>query len=283
MSIVTTRHIEGGLFAPWVTNERVTLYTLRGTVYLSLANLCALTARDRKYVSRHAPGYIIDRKVIAPPETHWSDRRLDYVIRFDDLFKLLPILVGWNDEKITAAMAQFGVEEEEEEDSSSSALPLRKRTFCCNIFQSEEQVKRTRNAFIKDSIWECEMTEDVWKDTIHRVEILEVLGDGKYLCRMFGFDILDTFECDENELHELRAAEPNAQYRVGERVHFLYINRRVNGKKVDGLESTTGVWVKGDIEHIDQAEGSFAIRHINWSDETMALTGISRLEIRKGY
>lgn len=103
----------------------------------------------------------------------------------------------------------------------------------------------------KGDTLEAEMTdENPYKDTFHPVVVVEVLGNDKYKCRLTAFNAASDIWL-ESQLHEPRPAAPKENYAVGDEVHFLWANRKVDGKEVDGLMKDKGVWVKGTITSVE--------------------------------
>lgn len=128
------------------------------------------------------------------------------------------------------------------------------------------------------------MTEDnPFKDTIHVVYVEEVLRHKKYLCSLEAFDGRDKSVFLEHELHEIGAAKPNEDYKVGDQVHFRYSHREVEEKEIDGRLCDEGVWVKGTIEEIDKKRRWFTVSHTPWEEGGYDQLDVPSRDLRPAY
>lgn len=131
---------------------------------------------------------------------------------------------------------------------------------------------------------EQEWFDPHYEDTLHPVRILKInktKQTATVKAHAFGGDEPYKNE-DMNTFHHYRAAQPNYPYQVGDRVHFRYFQRKVHGKKVDGLVGEEeGVWVKGTLVRINEENGELLVRHVNWEDTSKSKeTWVARRLVR---
>jgi hypothetical protein len=121
-----------------------------------------------------------------------------------------------------------------------------------------------------------------YADTIHPVEVLEVLNDGKeYRCRLLAFDVSGGLDIwDAYQLHEPREAEPNRTWSRGQNVHIRIRNRRTRRQKLDGHLADDGVWVKARIE---QDRDFYMASHRAWGKAGRRRSVVRSADIRSAY
>ncbi len=69
-----------------------------------------------------------------------------------------------------------------------------------------------------------------YTDTIHLVEVMELLEDGRYLCKLLAFDHITTDRWRPEWLHEQRGSNPDVQWAPGDSVH-IRLRRRKDGRR----------------------------------------------------
>ncbi len=121
-----------------------------------------------------------------------------------------------------------------------------------------------------------------YEDTYHPVRVIGLVEGKAYRCQFLAFDLRDTDVFQENELLDPREAEPDEHYVVGEAVHVKLINRKVNGKVVDGRMKREGVWVKGTVLAFDKTSEKVKVKYNNCNDGTDKIM-VNRTRLRKAH
>ncbi len=171
----------------------------------------------------------------------------------------------------------------ETEDSSASSRGVVKQRKVQESKSKQSKVKQVHKKFSVGDELECEWFEPHYVDTIHPVRIVSVLNGGKkYRCKMHAFVSDEPHDLASwSALHQHRGAEPNSNYEVGDRIHFRYFNRIVEGKYVDGyVGSQEGCWVKGNV--VELKASHCKIRHVDWCGGMMN-SWVSRRHMRSDY
>lgn len=125
----------------------------------------------------------------------------------------------------------------------------------------------TRPKFGFGDVVEADMwneQNDCWQ-TRHRAIVCSFDRQTRtYLCKLPAYDDDDEWSnFNESQLHVPRSAEPDRSYNVGDKIHFHWAHRRVNGRIVDGHCSEEGVWVLGIIRSVWNDD--FVVEHHNWA------------------
>lgn len=131
--------------------------------------------------------------------------------------------------------------------------------------ESSKHVKRDRTTPPKFKVGdelEAEMMEkNDYEGTIHPVRVSEILDDGLYRCKLIAFGEDESIWL-ESQLHQIRGREPNREYTIGQNVHFLFFNRSVKGRRIDGrLARQVGIWVKGTIEKFNEKQYTVQVNY----------------------
>lgn len=161
---------------------------------------------------------------------------------------------------------------------------------------AEAHVLETEPHWNVGMIMEAEMMDPrfpLYTDTIHPVQVNAVLSDREYRCRLLAFGGINDDVWGHDLLHEIRGAEEDIGYAVGDRVHIRMRNRKVHGESVDGLVAKEGIWVKGIVHGLVEQDGksrairkSIKVQHVDWKDETgktVMITSVSRKDIRSAF
>ncbi len=108
-----------------------------------------------------------------------------------------------------------------------------------------------------------------YKDVIQAVKVVRVVGD-EYKCRILAFPKDGPFTWHKDYLRKPRNEEPPRVWSVGDRVEFRMRGRKLKGETahLDGLASTTGVWVVGTVWAVSNDEG--IVEHPDWDTATQS-------------
>ena len=165
-------------------------------------------------------------------------------------------------------------DEEEEEDKGSSGGGDESKVVKPRKEETKKKKKSKKSKWADGAVLLAEMGRpNDYEDTFHPVRIMHVLEGGtKYMCQFLAFDLKDASVFEEHELHELFEPQPDATYKVGDKVVAKIVHRKVRGKEVDGREKGSGVWVKAKVVAVNKDANTVKVEYNNCNDGTSTIT-----------
>jgi hypothetical protein len=111
--------------------------------------------------------------------------------------------------------------------------------------------------------------DNYYWSTFHPAKIISYNDEtNQYRCDLLAFTKKDADNFTEDQLTPLRDSEPYLFYRIGDKVHFLWKNRTVNGDLVDRRCSEIGIWVEGIVRGERNNNDELIVEYYDWTGET---------------